>query len=99
MAVRRGLEVLGLLQVELLDCGRGSARCACYAKDEYPTDDTWPQIPVVADDLDKLLISLLASAVGVNVDRQRLCNTDGVGQLDEGAAGKASSDNRFGCSA
>ena len=42
------------------------------------TDDTRSEVPVVADDLDELLVGLLASAVGVDVHRQRLSDTDGV---------------------
>lgn len=78
VAVRGGLEVLGLLQAKLLD------------------DDTGAEIPVVADDLDELSVSLLAGAVGVDVDGEGLGNTDGVRELDEDAAGEASSDERLG---
>ena len=54
------------------------------------TNDTRAEIEVVADDLDELLVGLLAGGVGVDEDRQGLSNTDGVRELDEGTAGKAS---------
>ena len=56
MAVRGGLQILGLLQVKLLD------------------NDTGPQVPVLPDDVDELFVGLLAGAVGINVDGERLGN-------------------------
>lgn len=60
------------------------------------TDDTGAEIPVLADDGNDLLIGLLSGAVGVDVDRERLSDTDGVGELDEGAASKASGNEGLG---
>ena len=60
------------------------------------TNDTRTEIPVAADDLDELLVGLLASAVGVDEDGQRLSDTDGVRELNEGTAGKASRNERLG---
>ena len=60
------------------------------------TDDTGAEIPVLADDGNDLLIGLLSSAVGVNVDRERLSDTDGVGELDEGTASEASGNKGLG---
>ena len=56
-----------------------------------PTDDTRPEVPVVADDLDELSVGLLASAVGFDKDRQRLSDTDGVRELDKGTTSETSS--------
>ena len=61
------------------------------------TDDTGPEVEVLADDLDELLIRELASAVGVDVDRKGLSDTDGVRKLDERAARKSGRDKRLGC--
>lgn len=60
------------------------------------TDDTRTEIPVVADDVDELRVRLLASAVGINENRQRLSDADGVGELDKATAGKATSDEGLG---
>lgn len=59
-------------------------------------DDTGPQVKVVTDDLDKLIGALGGGAVGVDVDGQRLGNTNGVGQLNESTASEAGSDQRLG---
>jgi hypothetical protein len=63
---------------------------------ELLDNDTRTEIPIVLDDLDELGIGLLASAVGVDVDGEGLGNTDGVGELNENAASKASGDEGFG---
>lgn len=60
------------------------------------TDDTRTKVPVLADDLNKLLVGLLAGTIGVNENRQRLSNADGVRELDEGTASKTASDERLG---
>ena len=60
------------------------------------TDDTGPEVEVLADNFDELLIRNLASAVRVDVDRERLGDTDGVRELDKGTTGKTSSDQRLG---
>lgn len=44
-------------------------------------DETGPEVKVVADDLDELLVGLLASAVRVDKDGQRLGNTDSIREL------------------
>ena len=53
---------------------------------ELADDDTRPHVEVVADDLDELVRGLVRGAVGVDVDRQRLSNTDSVRELHESAA-------------
>lgn len=55
-------------------------------------DDTGPQVEVLEDDVDELLIRLLAGAVRVDEDGQRLRDTDGVRELHEDSAGKAGVD-------
>ena len=59
-------------------------------------DDTGAQVEVGADDLDKLIRGLGRRAVGVDVDGEGLRDTNGVRELDEGAAGEASGDQRLG---
>lgn len=63
---------------------------------ELLDNDAGPQVEVVTDDLDKLIRALGGSTVGVDVDGQGLSNTNGVGELDQGAAGEASSDQGLG---
>jgi hypothetical protein len=60
------------------------------------TNDTGAEIPVLVDDGNKLLVGLLASAVSINIDGEGLGNTDSVGELNEGAAGEASGNQRLG---
>lgn len=60
------------------------------------TDDTGPQIPVVLDDLDELLVRLLTSSVGVNVDGEWFGNTNGVGQLNKNTASETGCNERLG---
>ena len=61
-------------------------------------DETRTEVEVLADDLDELLIRLLARAVGVNMDRERLRNADGVRELDKCATSEAASNDGLGCS-
>ena len=61
------------------------------------TNDTRTEVEVLADDLNELLIRELASAVGIDVDREGLSDTDGVRKLDERTARETSSDERLGC--
>lgn len=65
-------------------------------KVELLDNDTGAQVEVGADDLDELLRVLLRRAVGVDVDRQGLGDTDGVRELDEGTASKAGGDEGLG---
>ena len=60
------------------------------------TNDTGAKVEVLADDLDKLLIRLLARAVSVDVDGEGLSNTNGVRELDKGTAREASRNERLG---
>lgn len=78
------MTVLGSLEVD----GLGQV--------ELLDNDTRTQVKVVADDLDQLVRGLLRGAVGVDVDRQGLGDTNGVRQLNQGTAGQTSSDQRLG---
>ena len=49
-------------------------------------DNTRPKIPVLADNLDKLQVRLLARAVSIDEDRQGLGYANGVRELDERTA-------------
>lgn len=42
------------------------------------TNNTWPQVEVVADNLNELGVGLLRGSIRVDEDRQWLSNTDGV---------------------
>jgi hypothetical protein len=63
---------------------------------EVADNDTGAQVEVLADNLDQLVRGLLGGAVGVDVDGQGLGDTDGVGELDKGTAGKAGVDQGLG---
>ena len=56
-------------------------------------NDTRAQVKVVANDLDELVRVLLRSSVGVDIDGQRLGDTDGVRELDKGTASEACGNN------
>jgi hypothetical protein len=60
-------------------------------------NNTWTEVPVLLDDLDELSVGLLASSVGIDVDRERLSYTNRVRELDKHTAGKATGNQRFGC--
>lgn len=55
---------------------------------ELLDNDTGTEVEVVADDLDKLVGRLVGSAVGLDEDGEGLCDTNGVGKLDESSAGE-----------
>lgn len=59
-------------------------------------DDTGTEIKVVADDLDQLVGGLGGSTVALNEDGEGLSDTNGVGELDKGTAGKLGVDQRLG---
>ena len=63
---------------------------------ELADDDTGPHVEVLADDLDKLLRGLVRSAVGVDVDREGLSDTNGVRELHERTARELGVDERLG---
>ena len=74
----------------------GGLKVDGLGKVELLDNDTGAEVEVVADDLDKLIGVLLRGAVGVDVDRQGLSDTDGVRKLDEGTTGEASGDEGLG---
>lgn len=59
---------------------RGGLEVLRLLEVELLDDDTWTQVPVLPDDLDDLLIGLLAGTVGVDVNGQRLGNCKSCGQ-------------------
>src|SRR5690606_35583270 len=63
---------------------------------ELLDNDTGAEVEVVADDLDELIRGLLRGAVGVDVDGEGHGNTNGVRELDKGAAREASGDDGLG---
>lgn len=94
------LESLGLLPVEVLVgakvavLGRLQVDGPCQV--ELLDDDTGAHVEVLADNLDELVRGLGGGAVGVDKDGQGLSDTNGVGQLDQGTAGKAGGDQGLG---
>ena len=65
-------------------------------KAQLTDDDTGSQIEVVANNGNELVRGLVGGAVAVDIDGQGFGHTNGIGQLDQGAAGKPSSDERLG---
>ena len=94
------LERLGLLPGEALVGTKvavlGSLEVDGAVQVELAHNDTRTEVKVAADDLDELSRGLVRGAVSVDIDGQRLSNTNGVGELDKGTAGKASVDQRLG---
>lgn len=98
-ATRLELEGLGLLPGEFL-VGEvtvlGGLEVDGLGQIQLLDNDTGTEVKVVTDDLDELIGGLGGGAVGLDEDGQRLSNTNGVGELDEGTAGKASVDEGLG---
>jgi hypothetical protein len=63
---------------------------------ELLDNDTGAHVEVGLDDLDELAGALVGGAVGLDEDGERLSDTNGVGELDEGTAGKLGVDERLG---
>lgn len=61
------------------------------------TNDTRSEVEVVTNNIDEVLVGLLARTVRVDVDGQRLSNTNGIGELDKSAASKATRDQGLSC--
>lgn len=59
------------------------------------TYNTRSEVPVLANNLDELLIGLLTSTIGINIDRQGFCNTDSVRKLDKSTSCKTGSNQRL----
>ena len=94
------LQLLGLLPAEALVGTEvavlGGLEVDRLVELELADNDTGPHVEILADDLDKLLRSLVRGAVRVDVDGERLSNTDGVRQLHERAARELGRDERLG---
>ena len=85
-ASRLQSKVLGLLPLEILVrevAVLGRLEVDRVSKVELPDDDTRSQVKVVLDYLDELVRRFVGCAICLNEDGKRLCNTDGVGELDE----------------
>ena len=54
-----------------------------FGKIQFLDDDAGSHIEVLLDDLHELTRRLVRGTVGFNKDRQWLCNSDRVGELDE----------------
>jgi hypothetical protein len=98
--VRRRALVDGLLQVEFLDDDsrwytEAKKKSAHVKAPAIIKEKRTSQVKVGVDDVDKLMVSLLARPVRVDVDRQRLRNTDSIRKLDQGPAGETGSHKRF----
>jgi hypothetical protein len=93
------LEKLGLLPGEVL-VGEvavlGSLEVDGLGKVQLAHNDTRTEVKVVLDDLDELVRGLAGGAVCLDEDGEGLSDTDGVRQLDEGAASKLGVDEGLG---
>ena len=92
-------ELLGLLPGELAASKvavRGGLVVDRLPQVELLDDHARAQVKVLLDDLDELRVALAAGAVRVDVDGQRLGDTDDVGELDERAAAEARGDEGLG---
>ena len=79
------LEGLGLFPAEFGTTKvtvSGSLLVDGFEQVEFLDDDTRTQVPVVADNLNKLSLGLVRGTVGLNEDGQWASNTNGVRQLD-----------------
>lgn len=94
------LQSLGLLPAEALVGTKvtilGGLEVDGLGQVKLLDNDTGSQVEVVTDNLDELIRAFGRGTVGIDVDGQGLSDTDGVRELNQGAAGKASSDQRFG---
>ena len=96
---RLELELLGLLPGEGLVAEvtvLGSTVVDGVGEVELLDNDTGTEVEVLADDLDKLLRVLVGGTVVLNEERKGLGDTNGVGELDEAAAGETSLDQGLG---
>jgi hypothetical protein len=61
-----------------------------------PHDNTGTQVKILLDDLKQLRLGDLASTVVIDVQRKRLGNADGVGDLNKATASQAGSHDGLG---
>ena len=94
------LEFLGLLPAEGLVGTEvavlGSLEVDRVVQVELTDNNTRSKVEVVSDDLDKLLGGLLGGTVGVDVDGERLSDTNGVGELDKSTSAELGVDEGLG---
>lgn len=76
MTVGRSAKVDRLLEFKLTDCAVLQERTT--REDVKLTHDSRSEVPVLADNRNKLVIRLLASAISVDIDGQGLSNTNSV---------------------
>ena len=95
VAVSSRFAVLGLLEAKLADYAVESASQLDSEGESDLTNDTRAEVPVLADDLDELLIGLLGSAVRVDEYREGLCDTDRIRELYEHTPRQAGVDERL----
>lgn len=74
----------------------GSSGVDGLGKVKLLDNDTRTQVEVVPDDLDQLLRGLVGGTVGLNEDRERVSDTNGIRELDKGTTGELSADERLG---
>jgi hypothetical protein len=84
--------VLGVAEVTI----RGGLQVLRPLEGELTYDHTWPQVPVVLDDLDEFLVALGPCLVCIDVNRQRFSDTNSIRKLDKGTAGQSTSNERLG---
>jgi hypothetical protein len=63
---------------------------------QLTNDDTGTEVEVLVDDLNELVRGLVGGTVGVDVNRERLGDTNGVRELDKSTTGKTSSNQGLG---
>ena len=93
------LQLLGLLPRVLRVTEvtvRRSLKVLRLLETERLDNETRAEVEVLANDLDQLLVGLLAGTVCIDEDGEGLSNTDGVGELDESTAGETTSDQGLG---
>jgi hypothetical protein len=73
----------------------GSLEVDGLGKVEFLDNHTGTHVKVLADDLDKLFRGLVAGAVALDEEGQRLSDTNGVRELDKAASGKLGGDERL----
>lgn len=54
------------------------------------------ELEVLANDFYQFVVALLPGSVGVNKNRKRLSNTDGIGELNKSSLSKSGGDNGLG---
>ena len=74
----------------------GSLEVDGLGKVQLLDNDTRTEVKVVADDLDELVGALVGCTVGLDEDGEGLSDTNGVRELNKGAARKAGRDEGLG---